>query len=123
MNAGFSIGWNALDWIVLGLLALCVIVWPTQWITDDQNRWLRIAAVLSAIAQVVVQGPRIELVGAYLVAVLFSVRLLPKRSGVPSSVRESQESMKAKLMRWALVLGSAFSLALSMLALCGVIAL
>jgi hypothetical protein len=111
-----------LNWTPLALLMLCVIVWPTQWITDNQNRWLRIVAVCSVVIQIICTGPRIEMVGAYLVSALFAIRLVPRKGHTePSAIRESTESTKAKLVRWAMVLGSASALVISALLSSGAI--
>ena len=116
--------WLLIDWAILGLLGVCVLVWPTQWVTDDQNRWLRAVTVLGVIAQLAFEGLRIELIGAYAVALLFAIRLIPRKGEVePSAVRESKESTGATSMRWAMVLGSALAISISMLALSGVIAI
>src|SRR5688572_15648819 len=102
---------QAIDWTLVAVLTICVFVWPTQWITDNLNRWLRIVAVSLAVGQIVVQGLRIELVGAYLVAALFAVLLIARRGGEePSAIRESKEGSTAKFVRWVMVLGSGFAL-------------
>ena len=101
--------------IALILLAVCVVAWPTQWIPDRQYRWLRIAAVAAVVLQMIVDQPRLQLVPAYGVAMLFLLLLIagPGTDGQPSSLRESQEGKRKKLVRWSLVMGSAAALVLA----------
>jgi hypothetical protein len=91
------------------LLAACVIVWPTQWISDRANLWLRVAAIVLTALQAIVGGPRLQLLPAYLIAVLFLILLLANRNdGVePSAIRESEESSIKTIVRWSMVLGTA----------------
>ena len=107
--------WNVLDGLILALLAVCIVVWPTQLISDRTNMWLRIAAIVLVVLQLLVDGPRAQLVPAYLVATLFAILLVGNRSGrnEPSKVRESREGILKKLMRWTLVLGTAVILLIS----------
>jgi hypothetical protein len=109
---------NMLDGVVLTLLAICIVVWPTQVISDAANRWLRIVAIAAAAFHAIVQWPRLPFVPAYLIAVLFALLLVRDRKrDEPSSVRESRESAGQKGMRWILILGSAAAL-LATVALC-----
>jgi hypothetical protein len=96
---------NFLDAVVLILLFACVALWPTQLISDGQYRLLRIAAVVLTALQLILAGPRVQLLPAYLVAGLFALLLLPRkgRSNVPSAVLEQQEGLAKKLVRWSMV--------------------
>jgi hypothetical protein len=109
--------WNVLDGLILALLAVCIVVWPTQLISDRTNRWLRIAAIVLVVLQIVVDGPRAQLVPAYLVATLFAILLVAHRPGQEESskVRESKEGIFKKLVRWTLVCGTAVVLLISIL--------
>jgi predicted dienelactone hydrolase len=109
--------WNAFDAITLSLLLICVIVWPTQWISDRQNRVLRIIAVSLVALQLIVDGPRAQLVPAYAIALLFVLLLLVNRHAAnePSKVRESKESLAKKLLRWTMVTGAGVFVLMSML--------
>ena len=101
------ITWIVVDWLILIGLAVCVFVWPTQLISDRQNRWLRITVISVCAVQVIVDGPRMQLLPAYLVAALFSILLIPRRGmEEPSAIRESKESRGKKLVRWGMVAGS-----------------
>ena len=92
-------------------LGFCVVVWPTQWITDAQNRWVRIIGMGLVIAQLIVEGFSLPLLGAYAVAALFALLLIPRGQGdEPSSVRESKEGSAKKLSRWAMVTACGASL-------------
>jgi hypothetical protein len=97
------------DWAALALIAACIVVWPTQWISDTQNRWLRIAAIGSVAAQLLVAGPHFPLIPAYFVAALFVVLLVldRRRSDESSAVRERHEGALKKAVRWTLILSCA----------------
>jgi hypothetical protein len=100
------------------LFVLCIVVWPTQLISDRANRWLRIAAICAAALHAVMQWPRMEFIPLYLVAVLFGLLLVRDRKrDEPSSVRESRESAGQKGVRWILILGCAAAL-VATVALC-----
>ena len=104
--------WNLFDWTVFALIAACIAVWPTQLISDNANRWLRIVIVGSLAMQLLIDGPRAALVPVYLVAVLFALLLVADRrvKDEPSGVRESQEGSLKKVIRWTLMLGCAAAL-------------
>jgi hypothetical protein len=105
---------NAFDSFALALFAICIIVWPTQLITDRQNRWLRIAAISLIAIQLVIEGPRVQLFGPYFVAALFAILLIPRSSATePSSVRENREGTAKKLIRWTMVAGTGLLLSVS----------
>jgi len=97
--------WQFVDWVILIGLAACIAVWPTQLISDGQNRWLRVGVVGLCIIQVVADGPRMPLYPAYLVAALFAGLLVlnTKATDGPSSIRESKESSLKKLARWGVI--------------------
>ena len=106
---------NLHDGVLLLSLALCVVIWPTQLISDAQYRWLRIIAVGLTALQLVVDGPRNQLIPAYLVAALFLVLLIPRASSAePSAVREQTEGSSKRMARWAMVVVLGLMLALSM---------
>jgi predicted dienelactone hydrolase len=108
---------NLFDGLLLGLLAICVFVWPTQQVTDNQNRWLRIVAVGLVAFQLLVEGPRLQLLPAYLVGALFSILLIAWHLGdrQASAIRESNERFTKKLARWTLIGSTSFVLFLSAL--------
>lgn len=104
--------WNVFDWVAWTLIAGCLVVWPTQLISDSLNRWLRIAAVGLVALQLLVDGPRLAWIPIYLIALLFTLLLVADRNvkDEPSSVRESQESSFKKAIRWTLIAGCAAAL-------------
>jgi hypothetical protein len=101
-----------LDLSMFAFLGVCVLVWPTQWVTDKQNLWLRIASVALTGAQLVIEGPNPRLLGGYIVAALFALFLIPRGedSTQPSSVRERDEGILKKRSRWMMVIFSAVCL-------------
>ncbi len=101
--------WSVVDVAIFIALAACVFFWPTQLISDDQNRWLRIVAVGVVAMQLIGEGPRLQLLPAYLIAGLFALLLIPRGSAddEPSAVRESKESRLKKAARWAIVVTAA----------------
>jgi len=105
--------WNAVDWMILVGLLVCVVVWPTQLITDRQNRWLRIVVVGLCAFQLGVDGPRAQLLPAYLVAAVFLVRLIPRRSTLPAT--PSKEGIGKKIVRFSVIVGTGFVLLVSIL--------
>ncbi|MEO6078865.1 MAG: hypothetical protein ABIQ86_03695 [Steroidobacteraceae bacterium] len=107
--------WNVFDAVTLSLLAICIFVWPTQLISDNQNRWLRFFAVSLIASQLVFDGPRVQLFPAYFVAGLFAILLIPRRSAAatPSRVRESKERFVKQFARWTAVIGTGFVLMIS----------
>ena len=104
--------WNVFDWVVWTLIAGCLVVWPTQLISDSLNRSLRIGAVGLAVLQLLVEGPRLSWIPIYLIALLFALLLVADRrvKDEPSSIRESKEGSGKKAIRWTLILGSAAAL-------------
>ena len=103
---------NMLDGLVLILLAVCIAVWPTQLISDNANRWLRIATIGAAALHAISQWPRAAFIPVYLVALLFSLLLVRDRrvNDEPSSARESREGAGKKGARWTLILACAAAL-------------
>lgn len=106
---------NGFDALILITLSVCVVVWPTQWISDRQNTWLRAVTVVLVAVHLLFDGPRMQLIGAYAVAVLFLLLFIPRGQdrSEPSSVRESKESATMSSSRWALVILSGACIALS----------
>ena len=106
---------NIFDALVLTLIAACVVVWPTQLISDGLNRWLRLTTIGSITAQLVLDGFRLPLLPAYLIGVMFAgLLLLDLRVRTePSAVRESTEGSSKKAARWALIAGASLGLLLS----------
>jgi hypothetical protein len=104
--------WNVFDWGVFALIAVCIVVWPTQLISDGVNRWLRLAVVGLVMLQCALEGPRLSLSPVYLIALLFALLLLADRrvKDEPSSIRERQEGSIKKAIRWTLILGCAAAL-------------
>ena len=103
---------NMFDGLVLVLFALCVAVWPTQFISDNANRWLRVAAIGAAALHAITQWPRVAFIPVYLVALLFALLFMRDRkvNDEASSVRESREGTAKKGARWTLILGCAAAL-------------
>jgi hypothetical protein len=107
---------NAFDGLILALLLICVVAWPTQWISDRGNRALRIVAVSVIILQLMVDGPRPQLLPAYLVALVVGILLIANRDGgKATSIRESKARLVQKLARWTMVLGTGVFLLVSAL--------
>jgi len=105
---------NLYDGVLLLSLALSVVIWPTQLISDAQYRWLRIIAVGLTALQLVVDGPRIQLIPAYFVAALFLVLLIPRASSTePSAIRERTERFSKRLARWTMVVVVGLTVTLS----------
>ena len=106
---------NVIDVLSLVLLGACVALWPTQLISDEVYRWLRIAAVATVVVQLFVIGWSVPMLPAYGVAMLFAVLLVsgPGTKHGPSRVRESTEGLKKKLVRWAMVSACGIALLLS----------
>jgi len=98
---------NRLDGVVLTLVALCIAVWPTQLISDNANRWLRIAAICAVVLHASIEWPRVAFIPVYAIALLFALLLVRDRKAndEPSSVREGREGAGKKGARWILILG------------------
>ena len=109
----------AVDVLVLLSLLAAVVVWPTQWISDRSYFRLRLAAVSLVALQLIVDGPRLQLIPAYCVALLFAALLILNRhdANEPSAIRERNESMAKKRLRWAMAAGSGVAVLCSV-ALC-----
>jgi asparagine N-glycosylation enzyme membrane subunit Stt3 len=105
---------TAFEALTLTLLAVCVIVWPTQLIGDNRNRWLRVVAVAFCAVQIVVQGARVQLLPAYLVAAMFAGLLLidqVKRQRQPGTEAGiAPRSLLGKVLRWLAVSGAMIAL-------------
>lgn len=101
------------DGVVLALVAICILVWPTQLISDSVNRWLRIATIVALAAHVLLAGPSIAFVPTYCVGILFALLLVRDRkvNDEPSAVRESREGAGKTGARWILIGGCAAALA------------
>lgn len=109
---------NIFDGVVLTLFAVCIVVWPTQLISDAANRWLRLAAIAAAILHAAIEWPRVPFIPTYMVALLFALLLVRDRNNdEPSSVREGREGAGKKGARWFLIGGCAAAL-LATVALC-----
>ena len=97
------------DSLMLASIAVCILIWPTQFITPVQNRWLRIVTVLLGVVQIAVSGPQPALVPAHLVLVIFIARLLPKQN--LADLNEATTSAPSlTLWQWAVIAASALAL-------------
>jgi hypothetical protein len=103
------------DVLTLVLLAVCIVLWPTQLISDQHYRWLRIVAVTTVVVQLIVNGWSAAMLPAYAVAMLFAALLVvgPGTKDGPSKIRESKEGPKKKFVRWAMVTASGVAVLIS----------
>jgi len=66
-----------LGFILISMLSICVVATVMKRVVGPRsNRWLRLIAFCSCLIQLAAEGPRLELVPAYVVAAAFAVLVL-----------------------------------------------
>jgi predicted dienelactone hydrolase len=107
------------DWLLISALAICVLAAAMRRVVAPHwSRWLRLAASTSCLLQLVAQGPRLELVPAYVVAAVFGVLVLVDvaRNGRRTEAASSGSGSRiATFTRWTAIGGATVSLLLAVM--------
>jgi predicted dienelactone hydrolase len=106
-----------LDLLLIAMLALCVLANAMRRkLGPRSNRRLRSIALGACFVQLAVEGPRLELVPAYVVAAVFALSLLIDlaRNGFASAATRPSGSRIATFGRWLAVGGATVSLLLAL---------
>lgn len=101
------------QWILIAALAISLLTSAmTRVISRRASHWLRVASLASCLMQLIVQGPRLELVPAYLVSLVLALLvLIDVASGGPKTEAEPRRrSRVAKVIRWTAITGATVSL-------------